>query len=342
MKLNKEKAEILKEAINEWQENRVITDEQADVMKNSIAVQKFDWKQLTIYAFFIAVVCVVLSLIVLLADKPLRAIIERFTQLTDWSISIILTIATAILLWYTKYRFKTNNNTPFSNNSLLVCTAFLGLACWSYWAKTFHVLANNYLFVFFIATIAYVLLSLYFKSKIIWLMSLLMLTFTYTILGYDQVQFLGMNYPMRYIPFSLLLLVIAYIMYDNKQLKNNFVVHYVYSLLLFYVALWLLSIFGNNIDWEQWKLVKQYSFIVWSLLLFIVSAAGMYFAVKKYDLIVGNISLVFFILNLITRYFEYFWESLHKSIFFMILAIIFWIIGSRAEKLWNLKFLENK
>jgi hypothetical protein len=26
----------------------------------------------------------------------------------------------------------------------------------------------------------------------------------------------------------------------------------------------------------------------------------------------------------------------------MILAFIFWFIGSRAEKLWNLKFLEEK
>jgi uncharacterized membrane protein len=119
-------------------------------------------------------------------------------------------------------------------------------------------------------------------------------------------------------------------------------IHYVTGLLIFFVALWLVTIFGNFSSYERWQEVKQLQFLVYDGALFTVAAAGMYLGLKRNDFVLGNISLVFFILNLVTRYFEYFWEPLHKSVFFMILAFIFWFIGSRAEKLWNLKFLEEK
>jgi uncharacterized membrane protein len=108
------------------------------------------------------------------------------------------------------------------------------------------------------------------------------------------------------------------------------------------LALWLVTIFGNYSSYERWQEVRQLQFLVWDGVLFAVAAAGMYLGLKRNDFVLGNISLVFFILNLVTRYFEYFWEPLHKSVFFMILAFIFWLIGSRAEKLWNLKFLKEK
>lgn len=341
MKLNNEKADFLKNAIDEWLQKGIITNEQADAMKNSIEPQKFDWKQLTVYAFIIAVVCVILSIIVLLADKPLRMLIEKFTQITDFGISSILSVVTVVLLWYSKFRFKKYNNTPFSNNSFLMCAAFLSLATLAYWAKTFHVLENNYVIVFFIASAMYIVMALYFKSSIVWLLSLMMFTFSYTAIGMYQNQLFGMNYLLRYIPFCIVLLVISYFIYDTERLQKFFKVQYVYSLLLFFIVLWLLSIFGNTTAWQRWQNIKQYNFVIWSILLFVITLVCMYYAVRKNDLILGNIALAFFILNLITRYFEYFWQPLHKSVFFMILAIIFWIIGSRAEKWWNLKFLEK-
>ncbi|MBL4678753.1 MAG: hypothetical protein JKY70_21555, partial [Mucilaginibacter sp.] len=38
-----------------------------------------------------------------------------------------------------------------------------------------------------------------------------------------------------------------------------------------------------------------------------------------------------------TKYFEYFWESTNKTIFFAILALSFWLVGRKAEKIWNVK-----
>ncbi len=346
MQYNKEKAEFLRNSIDEWQSQQLLSEQQAQQLKQSITVRKFDWKQVTIYAFIIAVACAVLSIIVLLADKPLRAIIEKFTQITDFGISCILTIFTLFIFWFTKRRFEKYANTPFSNSSSLLFAAFLSLATISYWAKTLQVFQNNYAVIFLLSAIVYIVLAIYFRSQTIWMLSILMLALAFgTFTSFEsnnEEKFASMNFPMRFIPFSLLVLSFLLIIKMKEKLQPFFNIHYITGLLLFYIALWLVTIFGNYNNYEHWQKVSQLHFLFWDCVLFAVAAAGMYFGLKRNDFVLGNISLVFFILNLVTRYFEYFWQPLHKSIFFMILAFIFWFIGSRAEKLWNLRFLEEK
>jgi len=43
-------------------------------------------------------------------------------------------------------------------------------------------------------------------------------------------------------------------------------------------------------------------------------------------------ALLFLLLNLYTRYFEYFWDVTNKGIFFTILALSFWLIGKKLEQ----------
>lgn len=346
MQLNKEKVEFLNNVIDEWQSDNLLSDEQANVLKKSLVVRKFDWKQVTIYAFIIAVVCAVLSIIVLLADKPLRALIEKFTQLTDFGISSILTVFSFLIFWYSKRRFRLQSNTPFSNHSFQLFGAFLSIACISYWSKTFQIFQNNYAVIFLLASIIYAGLAVYFQSAVIWTLGIFMLALAYgtftAFAGTEENYFWSMNFPMRFIPFSLLVLSFLIILKSKEKLQAFYKVHYITCLLLFFASLWLITIFGNYSSYERWQQVHQVEFLLWDGLLFAVSVAGMYFGLRQHDFVLGNISLVFFILNLVTRYFEYFWEPLHKSIFFMILAFVFWFIGSRTEKLWNLKFLEEK
>jgi hypothetical protein len=39
----------------------------------------------------------------------------------------------------------------------------------------------------------------------------------------------------------------------------------------------------------------------------------------------------------VLRFFEYFWDTLHKAIFFAALALSFWLLGTKAEKIWHLR-----
>ena len=45
--------------------------------------------------------------------------------------------------------------------------------------------------------------------------------------------------------------------------------------------------------------------------------------------------ITFLAINLYTRYFEYFWDGLHKVVFFLILAASLALIGRYAEKIWH-------
>jgi len=47
------------------------------------------------------------------------------------------------------------------------------------------------------------------------------------------------------------------------------------------------------------------------------------------------------LINLYSRYFEYLWDITDKTIFFSILALSFWMIGRKAEKIWNVEFLKK-
>jgi hypothetical protein len=50
-----------------------------------------------------------------------------------------------------------------------------------------------------------------------------------------------------------------------------------------------------------------------------------------------GVALVFIFLNLYSRFFEYLWEGMHKALFFAILAVSFWLLGTKAEKIYQLK-----
>jgi hypothetical protein len=343
---NEEKARWLNEMIDGWRSEKLISEEQSMQMKQSFTVRKFDWKQVTLYAFIIAVSCCVLSIIVLLADKSLIELLEKFTRINDFGVSLILTAITLLIFLFTQKRIKRRPASSLSNNSLLLVAAFFSLASISYWAKAIHVFHHNYSPIFLLAGAVYFIAAVHFHSKTLWVLGLQMLAVAFGAMTYfsgnGEMKFLGMNFALRYIPFSMILAVAGLWIHKSRLTSEFTKAHFFTVLLIFYTALWILTIFGNYNSYERWTQVRQTEFIVWDLLLFGVAGLGMYIGLKKYNFLVGNISLIFFILNLLTRYFEYFWKPLHKSVFFMVLAIIFWLIGSRAERLWNLKFLEEK
>ncbi|HJT25668.1 MAG TPA: hypothetical protein VJ873_13920, partial [bacterium] len=63
----------------------------------------------------------------------------------------------------------------------------------------------------------------------------------------------------------------------------------------------------------------------------------------KYDNAASRgFGITFLFINLYTRFFEYCWDSLHKAIFFALLGLSLWALGSKAEDIWNLKLRETK
>jgi hypothetical protein len=60
------------------------------------------------------------------------------------------------------------------------------------------------------------------------------------------------------------------------------------------------------------------------------------------DGVLRGFGLTFFGINLYTRFFEFFWDGLHKAVLFGILGLTFWLIGSRAETIWQMRTFREK
>ena len=150
------------------------------------------------------------------------------------------------------------------------------------------------------------------------------------------VYYLGMNYPLRFILFGGILVGATFILEHTHWFRHFFKSTLVMGLLYLFIALWIMSIFGNYGDMSSWYKVKQIELFHWSLMFGLVAGASIYHGLRFDNGITKGFGITFLFINLYTRYFEYFWDALHKSIFFALLGITFWFVGTKAEKIWNL------
>ena len=91
---------------------------------------------------------------------------------------------------------------------------------------------------------------------------------------------------------------------------------------------------------DDWCYARQIELLHWGLLFALVAIAAIVYGLKCDDYTSRAFGITFLFINLYTKYFEFFWDATHKAVFFLILAVSFWVIGSRAEKVWNLEFLK--
>ena len=151
-----------------------------------------------------------------------------------------------------------------------------------------------------------------------------------------------MNYPLRFVLFGIVLVGASFALKINAKLAPLHKVTYIMGLLYLFIALWILSIFGNYGDMVRWYGVKQIELLHWGIIFGATAVGAIVYGLKQDDHTSRSFGIVFLFLNLYTKYFEYFWNELHKAIFFVILAVSFWIIGWKAERIWNLEFIKKK
>ena len=60
-----------------------------------------------------------------------------------------------------------------------------------------------------------------------------------------------------------------------------------------------------------------------------------FISLKTDDAMLRGFGLTFLAINLYTRFFEFFWNGMHKVLFFLILAVSLAVIGRYAERIWH-------
>jgi len=105
------------------------------------------------------------------------------------------------------------------------------------------------------------------------------------------------------------------------------------GLLYLFLALWVMFIFGN--DSRFWSSKPLYELFVWVPLFAAVAVWAIWLGMKKDSGVLRGYGLVFLLINIYTRFFEHFWDELHMALFFGILSLSLWLLGSKAEKIWQ-------
>jgi len=343
MKLNldKQDSEFLNKTIAYWEKEHLIDDEQAQKLKQSYEVKGFDWMRLAKYSFWIALICGGASFAFLIVNDTIVNWLKNLYYTPDIIISILSGVAAAFFFYSGRRRQKLSPEKIFSNEAIIFTGVLFTACCIAYLGKTFDNGSGHYSLLFLLSVFVYGFLAWRMESQLIWLFSLVSLGSWFgTETGYQTHwadYFLGMNYPLRFVLFGIVLVAACYILRKRKWFALFDDLTYVVGLLYLFISLWLLSIFGNYGNIDNWWQIKQISLFYWGIISAAVAAGFLFYGLKSKDDIAREFGITFLIIFIYTKYFEYFWEHTNKTIFFAILAASFWIIGRKAEKIWNLK-----
>lgn len=345
MKLNKKQGLFLKHTIDHWQQQGIITPEVANNLNSSFSIRSFDWERLAKYSFWISMICAVIAIAAITLDEFLMNLIEKIFVDSKLIPCLIFAIVAATFYGFAYHRRKSKPLHQFSNEAIIFGGVLSTAVAVAYFGQAIDTGSGHFSLLFLLSTIIYAALAFWFPSRLIWVFSLLSLGSWFgTETGYMSgwgAYYLGMNYPLRFVLFGGALIGLSLLFKRHARFSDFAHCTYVMGLLYLFIALWILSIFGNYGDMNSWYNVKQYELLHWGILFAFVAIIAIVYGLKHDDATSRGFGITFLFLNLYTKYFEFFWNGMHKAIFFILLAVSFWWIGRHAEKLWNLEFLSS-
>lgn len=342
---------IVMQAVQRWRQAGVIDDQTAASLTDSIVVASFDWQRTARYAFIISIFCLVIAVGAIVADEVLMKLLMRLFNAPAIVKCGFFAAVSAGIFWYGLFLRKQHPHRVYGNESVFFLGVLALAAAVFFLGVAIDTGTGHYSVLFLIASVLYVLLGLWFPSALVWVFGLLSLgawmgTETGYVSGHGM-YFLGMNYPLRFVIFGAALTALGiagqHTFVDAGAGSSTFKDRLlsmspqtkVIGLLNLFIALWIMSIFGNYGDMTQWQKVRQYELLHWSLLFGAAAIAAIWYGLKRDDGVLRGFGLTFLFINLYTRFFEYFWDSIHKAAFFAVLAVSFWYLGSRAETIWH-------
>lgn len=345
MKLSKKEAEVLDEAIRQWEEGELLEPEKADELKNSYSIIRFDWQSLAFYAFIFAVGSLVVAVIALLADQWLMELAASIFEAPDIYKSLLFLMVSCCFYYFGWKRRRMAPQQIYSNEALFLFGVFAMAGSIIFLGLALDNGSGHFSLLLLAGALIYGLLGLWFPSKLIWIFAIISLGAWFGAeTGFRsswEPYFLGMNYPLRFTLFGLAVTGLSFGMKSFVYTRNFHHITLLTGLLYLFISLWLLSIFGNYGSLEVWYNIRQTKVALWSILMAAISIACVYAGLKNQNDTLREFGVFFLFINLYSRYFEYGWDNMHKALFFAILAFSFWVIGKKAEKIWMLGGKKN-
>ncbi|MDB5087722.1 MAG: hypothetical protein JWR09_1716 [Mucilaginibacter sp.] len=341
LNLDKQESEFLNRSIKHWEDEDLIDAGTAESLRSSYEVKGFDWMRLAKYSFWIALFCGIIAVGSLIIDDTVIKWLKSLYYTPDIVISIISAIMAVVLFYFGRRWEKKYPEKIFSNEAIIFTGVLFTACCIAYLGKTFDNGSGHYSLLFLLSVFVYGILAWRMDSRLIWLFTLVSLGSWFgTETGYQtrwSDYFLGMNYPLRFVLFGMVLLSSIYILKNRKWFERFWELTYVAGMLYLFMSLWLLSIFGNLGSIDSWWHIRQISLFYWGIISAIVATGFLFYGLKSKDVIAREFGITFLLIFIYTKYFEYFWDHTNKTLFFAILGASFWLIGRKAERIWNFK-----
>ncbi|MDR2006017.1 MAG: hypothetical protein LBP78_02075 [Acidaminococcales bacterium] len=269
MYLSKRKADSIREAIRVWEESGDLDKETADRLRKTIQTASFDWKRLAAWGFYFAIACFVIAAAALVA-APWFVLFLQELFLHSGVGRLVLSVSLAVFLYFQAFKLRRKRPERVYLNQAALFSAVLANA----WAVgetgCFFGKSNGHFCLFFLLScFIYALIGYFGQARLVWVFALLSLgawmgAETGYVSGWGA-YYLGMNYPLRFTLFGLLLAGASILMRHDARFGFFFSVTLSVSLLYLFLSLWLLSIFGNY-DYDAWRGVRQIELFHWSLL----------------------------------------------------------------------------
>ncbi len=340
MKLPRKQAAVVQEAIERWKRDGVIPEDQAAMLAATIEVQYFDWRKLAKYSFWIALFSIISSVSAALSDRMLQELLEVLFEAPPLLKCAVLTLIAGGLYRLGVTKRQQDPERFYRNEAIFFLGVLATGGTVSQLGMALDTGSGHYSLLLLLSFLVYAVLGVALESNLIWVFALASLggwmgTETGYMSGWGA-YYLGMNYPLRFVLFGALLTGCA-LAFEHHPAAGKF--HrstLVMGLLYLFISLWIMSIFGNYGDMHTWERVKQIELFHWSILFAAVAGWAIYHGLRHDNDITKGFGITFLGINLYTRFFELFWNNLHKAIFFALLAASFWYIGSKAETIWNL------
>jgi hypothetical protein len=333
MELDKHELEAVKKAIDNWEEKGMLSAGQKDELLNDLHPKRTERQQVAQYFFIIAISCAALAFGAIFIDDKILEKLKVYFELSNLFIAGINMLLAFSWLYYLgkKLNKRISNNTyeVYATAGALLLQIAVIYVC----KETGYGHAYNGLLL--ASAISLFSLSYIMRSRVVWLGAILASTAWFVAFSTWQsndYMFLGMNYPVRVAVFGLLVYSLSYAQRKSAKLAYTQRVTQITGLLIFLTGMWAVSVFGNYGHLDAWAKVRQVQVIPYSLVFGLITIGGLYLGVKQKDDVTRDLAVLFLLLNIYSRYFEFFWDHTNKGIFFAILAISFYIVGRWLDK----------
>lgn len=327
MEVDKNTWHTIQQALKEWENTGLLTKDQAECLRKDIVFKRSERQQVARYFFLIALFCTLLAFGAIFINEKFLEKIKAYFSWSDMVISLLTALLSAFWFWYTGRKRKMLN--PAAYEAYMVVGGLAALTSLIYACKELRATAT-YLPFLTPAIIILTTMSILLWSQALWIGALLALISWFgifsTVYGSNNL-FAGMNYPVRFMALGGLILIIAFAQKRVSRLAYSYTITYFTGLLLFFTGLWAVSVFGNYSSLVGWHQVRQIHVLAYAICFGIGAAASFYLGIRYKDDLAKDFGLLFLLINLYTRYFEYFWNAMNKGIFFLVLAITFGFLG---------------